>query len=285
MFSLLVGLNDGVVPAGRLFEYTESAISESLASDYASVLQRLPALSMPEVGDDRFDQVARIGTISHLREAPKGHKFIFTPNPNLESVSSSTIQDLADQLGIDPDSWEFTRTHWAVKDVDLFEVLLEHQTQLHGGNSGNLEASGAVRFPVDLPRDPTLVAVMMPFAPEFDVVYETIETAVADAGLRCTRADDIWERDHVMEDVLSLLWQSQIVIADLTGRNPNVFYETGLAHALPRRTVLLTQNPNDIPFDLQSIRYLRYGLGTSQRAVLREKLSMRLSTLIRQVSN
>lgn len=125
---------------------------------------------------------------------------------------------------------------------------------------------------------------MMPFAPEFDVVYEVIESAVGDAGLHCARADDIWEHDHVMEDVLSLLWRSQIVIADLTGRNTNVFYETGLAHALPRRTVLLTQEPADIPFDLRSIRYLQYGLGRQQRAFLREQLSERLKTLIGQTT-
>lgn len=284
MFNLLVGLNDGTVPSGRLFEYTEDGIRESLGTGYAAELQRLPALSMPEVKDDRFEQVARIGSISRLRGTSKGHTFTFTPNPDLEPIPSSVVQELGVRLGIEAGSWEFTRTHWAVKDVDLFEVLLEHQTELLRGGSDNFQTLGAVRFPVDTPRDPALVAVMMPFAPEFDVVYEVIESAVGDAGLHCARADDIWEHDHVMEDVLSLLWRSQIVIADLTGRNTNVFYETGLAHALPRRTVLLTQEPADIPFDLRSIRYLQYGLGRQQRAFLREQLSERLKTLIGQTT-
>lgn len=282
MFSLLVGLNNGVVPAGRLFEYTADDIREHLGSDYVSAVQHLPALLMPEVKDDRFEQVARVGTITGLRETAKGHLFTFTPNPNLEPIASSTVQYLSNKLGIEPDSWEFTRTHWAVKDVDLFEVLFEHQTQLHRGGSGNFRASGAVQFPIDTHRDSTLVAVMMPYSATFDVVYETIEAAVNDAGLHCARADDIWDHDHVMGDVLSLLWQAQVVVADLTGRNTNVFYETGLAHALPRRTVLLTQQATDIPFDLQSIRYLHYGLGTGDRATLRKQLSERLTTLIGQ---
>jgi hypothetical protein len=135
---------------------------------------------------------------------------------------------------------------------------------------------------VGAPRDPSLVAVMMPFSNDFDVVYETIEQAATDAGLKCSRADDIWDHDHVMGDVLSLIWRSSIVIADLTGKNTNVFYETGLAHSLPRRTVLLTQNPSDVPFDLRSIRYLAYGLGTSERAMLRKQLAERLTTLAGQ---
>jgi hypothetical protein len=282
MFSLLVGLNDDVVPHGRLLEYTDDHVRTALGSNLPQMLQRFPALRMPEVRDDRFEQVARVGTITRFRDSTKGHVFTFKPNLNLEPIPSATVQDLADELGVDPDSWEFTRTHWAVKDVDLFEVLLEHQVRQQRGDPDNVHASGAVRFPVDLPRESDLVAVMMPFAPEFDVVYETIRSAAEDAGLRCHRAADIWEHDHIMGDVLSLLWRSQIVVADLTGRNPNVFYEAGLAHALPRRTVLLTQQSSDIPFDLQSIRYLKYGVGTQQRAALRTQLADRLSTLIGQ---
>jgi hypothetical protein len=129
-----------------------------------------------------------------------------------------------------------------------------------------------------------LVAVMMPFSKGFEIVYETIDQAAADAGLKCARADDIWESDHVMGDVLGLIWRANIVVADLTGKNTNVFYETGLAHSLPRRTVLLTQDPSDVPFDLQSIRYLSYGLGTADRALLRKQLAERLTTLASQTS-
>lgn len=85
-----------------------------------------------------------------------------------------------------------------------------------------------------------------------------------------------------MSDVLSTLWEAEIVIADLTGRNPNVFHEVGLAHALPRKTVLLTQHADDVPFDLQPIRYLMYGVGSSEHQKLRDDLSKRLRTLIQQ---
>lgn len=282
MFNLLVGLDAHVVPAGRLFEYTDDRVRRDLGDDYELRIERLPALSMPEIGDDSSEQVATIGRIASLRATGRTHRFVFEANPKMERIPTETIVALADQLNIDPDGWEFKRTHWAVKQADLFEVLFENAPKASTGATSTYSSSAAVQFPVDTPRDPRLVAVMMPFDPSFDVVYETIERAVQDAGLKCARVDNIWEHDHVMGDVLSLLWRAQVVVADLTGRNPNVFYETGLAHALPRRSILLTQKADDIPFDLRAIRYLPYGLGSAARKALRAQLTERLLTLIGQ---
>lgn len=279
MFSLHVGLSGGEVPSGRLLEHTEAELKKRFTADLAA-LQDLPVLSMPETGDPSSEQVARFGRIVALKPSAKGHRFAFVPNPALGQLSTGDIVRLAPKLDID--DWEFHRTHLAVKDVDLFEVLLEHRLLQTRQSPGNFSASGAVQFPVDAPRDPSLVAVMMPFSNTFDIVYETIEQAAADAGLRCARADDIWDHDHVMDDILSLIWRANIVVSDLTGKNTNVFYETGLAHSLPRRTVLLTQSPDDVPFDLRSIRYLLYGVGKSERAALRTQLADRLKTLARQ---
>lgn len=279
MFSLLVGLTDEVVPSGRLFEYTEDGIKRNFNADFAA-LEQLPVLSLPELGDDRNEQVARVGRAVAVKANGRGHTFTFVPNPRLGQFELPIIAKLAPKLGIS--DWELKRTHWAVKDVDLFEVLLEHQLRQSRVSPGDFAASGAVQFPMNTPVEPSLVAVMMPFSKTFDIVYETIEQAATDAGLRSSRADDIWEHDHVMGDVLSLIWRAKIVVADLTGRNTNVFYETGLAHALPRRTVLLTQDAADVPFDLQSLRYLKYGVGTAERATLRKQLADRLITLANQ---
>ncbi|MFT3714817.1 MAG: hypothetical protein QM774_02410 [Gordonia sp. (in: high G+C Gram-positive bacteria)] len=285
MFNLLVGYGDDdeIVPGDRMFEYTDDAVRDDLGMDYIPALTLLPTLSMPEIQDDSSGKVARIGTIARSHNTRWGQAFKFTTNLSIEPIPAETIRTLADKLEIDADRWEeFDRTHWAVKDVDLYQVLLEHQTAQRLGSAGSFHESGAVQFPVDTPRDSGLVAVMMPFAPEFDIVYETIRKAAEDSGLTCVRADDIWENDHVMGDVLSLLWQAQIVIADLTGRNTNVFYELGLAHALPRKTILITQDREDQPFDLRSIRSVEYGVGTAGRSVLRTELSRRLKTLIQQ---
>jgi nucleoside 2-deoxyribosyltransferase len=51
---------------------------------------------------------------------------------------------------------------------------------------------------------------------------------------------------------------ASLTVADCTGRNPNVFYEIGLAHALGKPVILITQNSEDIPFDVTHIRYIQY---------------------------
>jgi len=273
MFNLQVGLTDGSVPYGRMLEYTDPAVKQRFAAKL-SELQDLPTLSMPEVGDQRFEQVARIGNVIAIKPDGREHRFRFVPDPRFPLIPLDVVEQASASLGIS--AWELQRTHWAVKDTNLFEALFAHSVGTEGKRGG---ASPAVRFPTHLLPDPRLVGVMMPFSADFDIVYETIQLAAEDADMTCVRADDIWLDNHVMGDVLSILWRSRVIIADLTGRNANVFYEAGLAHALPRDTILLTQNPADVPFDLQSIRYLPYGVGTKERGDLRSQLAQRLRTL------
>jgi hypothetical protein len=106
--------------------------------------------------------------------------------------------------------------------------------------------------------EPSLVSAMMPFHPSFDAVYATLQRTALTAGLRCRRADDIWENPLVIQDVVSLIDRSRVVICDCTGRNPNVFYEIGIAHTLGREVILITQAEADIPFDLRHLRFVPY---------------------------
>jgi hypothetical protein len=129
------------------------------------------------------------------------------------------------------------------------------------------------------PQDPALVAVMMPFAPEFEPVFKTIESAAMRAGLKCLRVKDIWEHSTIIQDVFSLIFRSRIVVCDFSGRNPNVFYEAGIAHTLGKNVVPITQSGTDIPFDLQHHRYLTYLNNGEGLLTLRAALSSRLSEL------
>lgn len=127
--------------------------------------------------------------------------------------------------------------------------------------------------------DKDLVSVMMPFKSELRDVYKTIREAANEAGYKCTRVDDIWENSTVIQDVFSLIFRSQIVVCDFTGKNPNVFYEAGIAHTLGKHVIPITQSDDDIPFDLQHHRYAKYLNNGEGLEKLKQELVSRLNTL------
>ncbi|MBU4524129.1 MAG: hypothetical protein KUA37_00050 [Desulfomicrobium sp.] len=136
----------------------------------------------------------------------------------------------------------------------------------------------AFAVPAENP-DPNLISVMMPFSSSLSAVYDTIKTAASVAGFQCLRADDIWDDATVIQDVFSLIFRSYCVICDFTGRNPNVFYEAGIAHTLGKHVVPITQSAEDIPFDLRHHRYALYLNNGEGRDRLREELTIRLRSL------
>jgi hypothetical protein len=99
--------------------------------------------------------------------------------------------------------------------------------------------------------------VLMPFAGDFDLIYETIEESLRGIMV-CTRADDLRIGKPILERVLRGIATAELIIADLTGKNPNVFYELALAHTRTKDVLLLAQHIDDVPFDLRSLFYHTY---------------------------
>ena len=105
------------------------------------------------------------------------------------------------------------------------------------------------------------VFVLMPFKHDMLPVYEDhIKPTCASMELNVRRADDFFTADSVVEDVWKAIAGARLIVADCTDRNPNVFYEIGLAHAIGKPAILLTQREEDIPFDLRHWRYIAYQL-------------------------
>nr|VFK22785.1 MAG: hypothetical protein BECKLFY1418C_GA0070996_11279 [Candidatus Kentron sp. LFY] len=135
----------------------------------------------------------------------------------------------------------------------------------------------------EVPTDPiehNLISVMMPFQMELSATYDAINEASRQAGCQCMRADDIWNHSTVVQDVFSLIFRSFIVVCDFSGKNPNVLYETGIAHTLGKYVVPITQSEEDIPFDLRHHRFLKYLNNEQGRAELKDKLKERFITLM-----
>jgi hypothetical protein len=118
------------------------------------------------------------------------------------------------------------------------------------------------------------VFVLMPFHSDFDDVYQVgIKAACLSANAYCERVDEQIFVENILERVYNQIAKADIIISEMTGRNPNVFYETGYAHALKKQVILLTQNADDIPFDLKHYPHIVYG---GKIAQLKTELEKRL---------
>jgi hypothetical protein len=133
--------------------------------------------------------------------------------------------------------------------------------------------------PATLP-EPDLLSVMMPFGASFRPVYAAIQQVAEYNQMRCFRADDIWNHSTIIQDIFSLIFRSFIVVCDFTGKNPNVFYEAGIAHALGKHVIPITQERGDIPFDLQAHRYIHYLPNSEGIIAMQDILSSRIATLL-----
>lgn len=106
--------------------------------------------------------------------------------------------------------------------------------------------------------EPDLVAIIIPFDAVFAPVSDALKAACSAAGFRALRADDIWEESTIMQEIINLLCRCAVVISDFTGKNPNVMYETGVAHTLGKLVIPISQTLDDTPFDLRHHRIMEY---------------------------
>lgn len=110
-----------------------------------------------------------------------------------------------------------------------------------------------------LPSEESSCFTIMPFGGYFDTYYSDIfKPAIEEAGLKPCRADDLFRPSAIVNDIWSMTKSAKLILADLTGKNPNVFYELGLAHALAKPAILVTESLEDVPFDLRGLRIIDY---------------------------
>jgi len=122
--------------------------------------------------------------------------------------------------------------------------------------------------------------VIMPFAPSFDGIWQVvIKPAVEAINDECLRADDIFAPGSIIDDIIAAIRDADYIVADLTGRNPNVYYELGFAHALDKPVILITQDLTDLPFDVGHRRVIGYSDTAGGAASLRSSLDRFLANI------
>jgi len=265
VYNLIVTAEEGawdgksyVLPQERITEYTDDSLKTRYRILDDQAIAELKSLPTIFAYEEPRDTPARVGRVTRIRSRRGRVRLDFELLKDVPAIPAAQLAKMA--FDLDVDGWEMNRTHWAIKDVDLIEVL--------EGAGFNQPHGIRARFPIidkpsakELPSEflvaptvfslpstepkPDLVALMMPLSKEFDSVHKAIRAACQEVELRCKRADDIWEESTIIQDVVNLIYLSAVVVVDFSGRNPNVMYETGIAHTLGRPVVPISQNLGD----------------------------------------
>jgi len=123
-------------------------------------------------------------------------------------------------------------------------------------------AKDVLRARIGLVRETCFV--IMPFKNDFDRIYAFINDMFEQIGFRCRRSDDLYARGEasgpILGTVVERIMSSHFILADLTGKNSNVFYELGIAHSCrePEEVILIAQSIEDVPFDLRQLNVVLY---------------------------
>jgi hypothetical protein len=110
------------------------------------------------------------------------------------------------------------------------------------------------------PPEKGLIFVIMPFAGKLKEVFDVVLVSCAkELKMKCFRADDkrTYTSEPLMQEIWSHIQRAEIIIADITDRNPNVMYELGLCHALWKKIILISQKIEGVPFDISHYKRRR----------------------------
>jgi len=126
------------------------------------------------------------------------------------------------------------------------------------------------------------IFVMMEFSEPYDTLYkEVIIPICEEVGLNVIRADDVFsEHGVVLQDIVKSIIESEIIIAEITPSNQNVFYELGYAHALKKPAILLAEKGKKLPFDIQGYRTLFYENSIKGKKAIMENLNKYLKAIL-----
>lgn len=283
MFHLLVCYQGwperaGIMPNDRIHIRAENPLGKTFLDANGELdltkVRDIPALLVSETGGNG-EQLARVAYINGLTKGAKETTIQYVVDSNIRPISNKDLESFSALLGLG--RFPLTHTCWTINEYDLFKLLLiNQQNNAFAPNVFSIDS-------IDQQRK-DLVSVMMPFSAGFNDVYAALQGAATSTGLTCMRADDLWEHHTIIQDIVNLIGRARIVICDCSGKNPNVFYEAGIAHCLGKDVILITQSEYDIPFDLRHLRYIPYLNNEEGRNRLSESVQARIRTLLNQTA-
>lgn len=215
--------------------------------DLEYYLMSCPVLWSPEHAPDTTeDAFAYLGRFDRLRVGDREVNYKFNPYEGFKPIPFQDLQELDDSF--DFGNWGWHRTKMVVNEGDVFDLFGPEIFQKHDEDTQQPENTSL--FDIGSKRHEKLVCVMMPFTlKELEPVFAKIDRELGRKGVHCERADTNLSARRIIDKVATLIYHSDAVVCDFTGTNPNVLYETGLAHAWSKQTILIAERGTPIPFD------------------------------------
>ncbi|QCX38989.1 hypothetical protein FF125_11280 [Aureibaculum algae] len=124
----------------------------------------------------------------------------------------------------------------------------------------------------DLKIDEKLVFILTPFHNRYQNEYNVIKEVCLSIGFKAFRGDENYFKSDIFPEMLKLIVKANLIIANINGRNPNVLYELGIAQALDKPVILISSEPENLPVDIKSKRFLIYKNSDELRVLIREEL-------------
>ena len=124
-----------------------------------------------------------------------------------------------------------------------------------------------------------IVFVITPFGTDFIALYDELKKTY-EREFEFTNGGDLDNQQNILQDIVEGIYRADVIIADLTGLNPNVFYELGLAHAMNKKVIIITQDISELPFDIKSYRANEYSLQFNKLPKFKEELTKLLKGAI-----
>jgi len=189
----------------------------------------------------------------------------------LESIRNSIekqIYNLNDRLILNEERWR------DVNHLLLRNEYIGNSTPITNSRqtyfSDFLKANGITEN--DLLIDNRLVFILTPFHDNYSEDYKVIREACTQSGFNAYRGDENYIKGDIFPEMLKLIVKANLIIANVNGRNPNVLYELGIAQALDKPVILISSEPDKLPIDIKSKRFLVYRNYTELQEMIRKEL-------------
>lgn len=193
-----------------------------------------------------------------------------------DDYEGNILEVLAEMIKKDPNAFNDIKSYLAEKfSTPLVSELI---STAHDASPTRIITFSPQVFSIpNKQQNNKLVTVMLPF--KLQQSFDAVNEACNNLSLDCIKADQIWENPTFIQDIFELIFTCRVVVADFTGKNPNVFYEVGIAHTLGKTVVPITQSLADVPSDLGHHRALLYHPNEQGYKDLVNEIEKRLKTL------